>query len=337
MDGHQPLDLVSSTTFLSIGNPCLDFFFHVVREIPPESLTERLAAAWAHDLLTTLKLICNLCVAVQEPSVQCGVLCRPRLLQGPAGDPLPPPRRPSYQAEALIPRGREVGEEEDRGGGSAAARDNIVTIQPCLHGRDRRWKRMVQDLQKTVQLENCIAVCDVSGSMRGTPMKVCVALGLLVSDLAGGPWKDKIITFSKKLKLHPIRGGSLTEKGRLVEAMDRGTNTDFQRVFNVILSVAKRMKLMARADKMRKRVFVFIDMEFDQASARPEVPQLVFWNLRDSRSTRACVSQEGVALVSRFLKNLLKVFHDNDGQVDPEEEMIAEISGMEYQKLVVVD
>ncbi|GAB2280743.1 hypothetical protein Dimus_015369 [Dionaea muscipula] len=49
-----------SPTFLSSGNPCLDFFFHVVPNTPPESLTQRLQLAWAHDPLTTLKLICNL-------------------------------------------------------------------------------------------------------------------------------------------------------------------------------------------------------------------------------------------------------------------------------------
>lgn len=49
-----------SSTFLSSGNPCLDFFFHIVPSTPPESLTEQLALAWAYDPLIALKLICNL-------------------------------------------------------------------------------------------------------------------------------------------------------------------------------------------------------------------------------------------------------------------------------------
>ncbi|MED6111408.1 hypothetical protein PIB30_052086, partial [Stylosanthes scabra] len=49
-----------SPTFLSSGNPCLDFFFHVVPDTPPDSLTERLHVAWAHNPLITLKLVCNL-------------------------------------------------------------------------------------------------------------------------------------------------------------------------------------------------------------------------------------------------------------------------------------
>ncbi|KAI6692243.1 hypothetical protein NL676_019953 [Syzygium grande] len=50
----------NSATFLSTGNPCLDFFFHVVPGTPPESLTRWLESAWAHDPLTALKLVCNL-------------------------------------------------------------------------------------------------------------------------------------------------------------------------------------------------------------------------------------------------------------------------------------
>ncbi|RZC59414.1 hypothetical protein C5167_006719 [Papaver somniferum] len=49
-----------SATYVSSGNPLLDFFFHVVPDTPPESVTQRLELAWNHDSLTALKLICNL-------------------------------------------------------------------------------------------------------------------------------------------------------------------------------------------------------------------------------------------------------------------------------------
>ncbi|KAI3829075.1 hypothetical protein L1987_03189 [Smallanthus sonchifolius] len=50
----------SSATYLSSQNPCLDFFFHVVPDTPPEDLLNRLDLAWNHNPLTMLKLICNL-------------------------------------------------------------------------------------------------------------------------------------------------------------------------------------------------------------------------------------------------------------------------------------
>jgi hypothetical protein len=49
-----------SPTFLSTGNPCLDFFFHVVPDTPSQTLLQILQLAWSHNPLTTLKLVCNL-------------------------------------------------------------------------------------------------------------------------------------------------------------------------------------------------------------------------------------------------------------------------------------
>ncbi|XVE90059.1 hypothetical protein DITRI_Ditri20bG0046400 [Diplodiscus trichospermus] len=135
---------------------------------------------------------------------------------------------------------------------------------------------------------------------------------------------------------------------------DRGMNTDFQKVFDLILKVAVEGQL--KPEQMIKRLFVFSDMEFDQASTSPwetdhqvivrkftekgygeAIPQIVFWNLRDSRATPVPGAQNGVALVSGFSKNLIKMFLDKDGDINPQAVMEAAISGEEYQKLVVLD
>ena len=231
-----------------------------------------------------------------------------------------------------------------------------------------QWKRMVDDLLKKGKMGNCLAVCDVSGSMLGIPMEVCVALGLLVSELCEEPWKGKVITFSAEPQLHLIKGDNLKSKTKFVRRMDWGMNTDFQKVFDRILDVAVNGNL--KEDQMIKRIFVFSDMEFDQASANSwetdyqaitrkfrekgygsAVPQIVFWNLRDSSATPVPATQKGVALVSGFSKNLLKLFlenegdisHllslslDNEGDISPVRVMEAAIAGPEYQKLVVRD
>uniref|UniRef100_A0A803R412 DUF2828 domain-containing protein n=1 Tax=Cannabis sativa TaxID=3483 RepID=A0A803R412_CANSA len=217
-----------------------------------------------------------------------------------------------------------------------------------------QWKRMVKDLSKEGKLKNCLAVSDVSGSMSGTPMEVAIALGLLISELSEEPWKGKIITFSEFPKLHIIEGDNLESKTNFVRSMDWGMNTDFQKVFDQILLVAENGKL--KAEEMVKRVFVFSDMEFDQACLNSwetdyevirrkfqekgyekAVPEIVFWNLRDSMSTPVMGNQKGVALVSGFSKNLMKMFLDNSGEIDPVGVMEVAIAGEEYQKLVVVD
>ncbi|KAL6599165.1 hypothetical protein ACP70R_046029 [Stipagrostis hirtigluma subsp. patula] len=217
-----------------------------------------------------------------------------------------------------------------------------------------QWRRMVDDLRKKGSLTNCIAVCDVSGSMNGTPMEVCISLGLLISELSEKPWGGRVITFSENPQIHMIRGKDLREKLSFIENMHWGCNTNFQAVFDRILRTAVDSRLAP--EKMIRTIFVFSDMEFDQASAHPwetdykvivrkftdagygdVVPQIVFWNLRDSRSTPVTATQPGVAMVSGFSKNLVKLFLENDGVVNPEAVMKSAISGEEYQKLAVFD
>ncbi|CAA7039904.1 unnamed protein product [Microthlaspi erraticum] len=219
-----------------------------------------------------------------------------------------------------------------------------------------QWKRMVDDLKKKGSLTNCIAISDVSGSMAGTPMEVSVALGLLVSELSEEPWRGKLITFSEDPELQSVEGEDLRSKTEFVRTRRWGMSTDFQKVFDLILRVAVEGRL--KAEDMIKRVFVFSDMEFDQASVSSHgwetdyqamarkyrekgygdvVPEIVFWNLRDSRSTPVPGREKGVALVSGFSKNLIKIFLDNDGEIDPMKMMVAAISGAEYGKLVVID
>ena len=68
-----------------------------------------------------------------------------------------------------------------------------------------------------------------------------------------------------------------------------------------------------------------------------KAPEVVFWNLRDSWSTPVVANQTGVALVSGFAKNLLTLFLEEGGTVNPEDVMRLAIAGEEYKKLVVYD
>ncbi|GMI63984.1 hypothetical protein like AT5G13210 [Hibiscus trionum] len=144
------------------------------------------------------------------------------------------------------------------------------------------------------------------------------------------------------------------EKTEFVREMEWGMNTDFQKVFDLMLKVGVEGKL--KPEQMIKRLFVFSDMKFDQASASPwetdyqvivnkftekgyveAIPHIVFWNLRHSRAAPVPATQKGVALVSGFSKNLIKLFLNYDGKIDPEAVMEVAISGKQYQNLVVLD
>ncbi|PKU69095.1 uncharacterized protein LOC110100310 [Dendrobium catenatum] len=232
-------------------------------------------------------------------------------------------------------------------------------LAPAAAGEDDevaelQWRRMVADMAANGRLQNCIAVCDVSGSMCGIPMEVCVALGLLVSELSDEPWKGRVITFSENPQLHKIEGTTIKEKTNFVRQMEWGMNTDLQKVFDRLLEVAVEGKLLP--EKMIKRIFIFSDMEFDMAGGgcwetdyevicrkfkengyESAVPEIVFWNLRSSQATPVPATKPGVALVSGFSKNLMKLFLEGAGVINPVDVMESAIAGDEYKGLKVFD
>lgn len=220
---------------------------------------------------------------------------------------------------------------------------------------ESQWKRMVDRLSKKGKLKNCLAVCDVSSNMNGVPMEVSVAFAVLVSELSEEPWSRNILTLNSRPELLKVEGQDLRSKIEFVRDMKLGGNPDLQKVFDLILQSAMIGNL--KKDQMIKRVFVFSDMEFYQAanqSNHPEtdyqaitrkfaekgysMPEVVFWNLRNSKVTPVVANQPGVVLVSGYSKNLMTLFLEDLGDdVNPEKLMEKAIAGEEYGELVVLD
>ncbi|CAI5465054.1 unnamed protein product [Closterium sp. Yama58-4] len=220
-----------------------------------------------------------------------------------------------------------------------------------------QWKAMVADVRSKGSLGNSMAVCDVSGSMAGTPMEVAVALSLLVSEVSSEPWKNHLITFSATPKIYRVKGETLVERVRRVQRMGWGYNTNFQSVFDLLLSRAKKFQLDP-AD-MVQRLYVFSDMQFDEAGAASgadwetdhqaivrrytaagyPVPQIVYWNLRgdaSASSTPVAASEEGVALVSGFSKGMLLAVLEGK-EISPMIVLEEAIKGKLFELIQVVD
>lgn len=124
-------------------------------------------------------------------------------------------------------------------------------------------------------------------------------------------------------------------------------------MFDNILALARAAKLPPEA--MVRRLYVFSAMEFDQASTQTyhtdymeierkfaaggygSPPEIVFWKLTSSQSTPVTAGQKGVALISGFSKNLLRLFVGDRGEIDPVGIMHRAVAGPDYEKLVVVD
>ncbi|RLN09018.1 hypothetical protein C2845_PM11G04160 [Panicum miliaceum] len=104
-------------------------------------------------------------------------------------------------------------------------------------------------------------------------MEVCIALGLLISELAEQPWVGRAITFISRLE----------QKLSFVRCLTAS-----------ILLTAVDAHLAP--EKMIRTLFVFSDMEFSDAGYGDVVLQIVSWNLRNSRSTSVTSTQPGVAM-----------------------------------------
>ncbi|KAF9904272.1 hypothetical protein EC991_002875 [Linnemannia zychae] len=227
---------------------------------------------------------------------------------------------------------------------------------------EAQWKSYVDRLASSGKMESTIAICDVSGSMSGEPMEVAIALSLLLAQLSHPPFNRVVLTFSANPTIHTINEGSLIDQVRSLRGMPWGYNTDLQKAFNLVLERAVANKLPKEG--MVKTMFIFSDMEFDEAvqnsggpyemftnyavvkrnfeAAGYDLPQIVFWNLAGSNKGNkpAKADQRGVAMVSGFSGMLMKLFLDGADLktgIDPVTIMRKAIDDKSFARLSVKD
>jgi hypothetical protein len=193
-----------------------------------------------------------------------------------------------------------------------------------------------------------IPVCDVSGSMRGEPMEVCVSLGIYLSERNKGPFKDAFITFSGRPALQVLKGSTLREKIGQLETAQWDMNTNLEAVFKLVLS--KSVASSVPPEAMPQTILILSDMQFDQCVSHPsdtafdmikgmyaeagyKIPNVVFWNLRTSSGIPVKLTTQGTALVSGFspsiMKNLL------GGELRPDYVMLQTLLDPRYERVVI--
>lgn len=190
-----------------------------------------------------------------------------------------------------------------------------------LEGREKEdpvveamWLDMKKGVAASGVFDNSMVVCDVSGSMAGTPLEVAIALGLLSLNDTD---RKSLITFSSEPKLHTLPDGlSLLQQINNVMDMEWGHNTDFEKTMELVLGIS------ALSKDATERVYVFSDMQFDVAfpdgatnfeaiqkrfeDTGLKLPQIIFWNL-DGSTTDFPVSsgESGVVMLSGYSPALL--------------------------------
>lgn len=195
---------------------------------------------------------------------------------------------------------------------------------------EAQWSTIVEKVRESGTFQKVTAVVDVSGSMHGIPMEVAIALGIMVATLTKGEFANRLITFSESPQWHIVRGETLKNKVSSLKGMEWGMNTNFLKVFQLILNIAVEKQL--RQTDLPDTLFVFSDMQFDLASGSLDAkttwqailtmfqeagytpPGIIFWNLRGNTVTFPAFSdEEGVkAMLSGFSADLLRLFLDGE-------------------------
>ena len=196
----------------------------------------------------------------------------------------------------------------------------------------------------------------------------------------GCPFRGLILSFASNPTLHKVKGmpagwtgkgpasaalalqqlGDLGRRVRALSDLPVGYSTNVSAAFDLLLQTAAESRLSAEFVS-RMSVCVFSDMEFNQgvqggsrwstmheqikkkfaAKGYPEIPRVVYWNLRGSPSVPvADEDAEGVALLSGFSAGLLRSFLRGSldakrSAVTPMETMLRALSGRLYESLRV--
>jgi hypothetical protein len=237
-----------------------------------------------------------------------------------------------------------------------------------------QWRTIVNDVKSCGILGNSLAIIDLSGSMFSAsngsiPAQVAISLGIITSQCCNGMFKNKFITFSDKPELVSLIPDDLykeyTDKGEepslytcfksLVD-VEYGYNTDFLKSCDMVIKYGKDNNISD--EDMPRKLFIFTDMQFDEATTERKEnncvetlyktikkrfvaagytpPKFIFWNLNSSHKESFPVNckTEGVAMISGFSEQLLKIFMTYD-EFKPE--LIVEEILAPYLKDIFID
>ena len=251
--------------------------------------------------------------------------------------------------------------EYNRGGSSAVPTLRMRIAKREAQVMNAQWDAMIVRLRSAGTLDNCLAVCDVSGSMgsiyaaaddpdnsRPLPILPAVALSMTLAQLAKPPFSNIFITFSSKPEIATLQeGAGLAANAASMVQSRWGMNTDLHAVF-VRLLLPLAVEHRVPREEMVKRLFVFSDMQFDAADRRGEdvvggggwetnhdaiarvyaqagydVPEIVYWNLAGELQTVPVEAErKGVALMSGFSPAMMKVFMGEGEEAEEDEDEV---------------
>jgi hypothetical protein len=211
------------------------------------------------------------------------------------------------------------------------------------------WKNLKDVVPENIAF---LPICDVSGSMNGTPMEVSLSLGVYLAQRNKSIFKNAVITFSQNPTFVHFVGKDLISDLQFLRRIDWGMNTNLEAVFRLILSQAVKHNL-SQVD-LPTHLMIISDMQFDQcvgsavgysvkekfsntalemvdrmySQAGYKRPNIFFWNVRTSEGIPAKVDDGGVGLVSGYSPNLLRSILSGD--LNPLSQVLAILNNGRY-------
>lgn len=183
-----------------------------------------------------------------------------------------------------------------------------------------------------------LVVRDGSGSMTlNDALSIADAMCLLTAQRLEGEFHDKFITFSSKPELVNLsKSTSIIDRVHYLESFDDCSNTDIQKVYDLILNVYKSPKF--KKEDAIEQLLIISDMQFDYCRVEKDNqklmstfeyfdsefkklgyqrPEIVYWNVEARRNNVPVTQNElGVKLVSGSSKNIIDMVTNNDS-IDP--------------------
>jgi hypothetical protein len=203
--------------------------------------------------------------------------------------------------------------------------------------------------------ENSGLVCaDTSGSMMypdAVPISVSIALGIYLGERMNGPFKNRMITFSRTPRWVELTGKSLYENIQKIPSIIE--NTNLEAVFTMILNVAKAYGL--KQEELPKTLFIISDMEFDgfrtdnrtpfntlhqnmkrvYSESGYELPKVIYWKVDDKVSQVPVKKDEtGTAIISGFSPKLLQNVLA-DASLNPYDMMLQVLNSPRYEAVTL--
>ena len=209
---------------------------------------------------------------------------------------------------------------------------------------DATWRALADYTQD----ENALVVADGSGSMywgcNPLPAAVAQSLAIYFAEHNHGAFHNHFITFSSNPRLVEIKGKDIVDKARYCRTFDECSNTNIQKVFELILNAA--VKNRVPQEELPSTLYIISDMEFDYCAADASItnfeyakklfekngyklPNVVFWNVSSRNQQQpVTMNEQGVALVSGCSSRIFSMVMEDS--LDPFAFMLSVIGSERY-------